>query len=134
MSRSKFRINYHVAKEINRLRLDRMIERYPNQYPTPKYMTFMHEMLKEGWEVKLHTVKHSKYIFVTKGDLIFKIRFSNHKPAYTRQKNNDSDFYVGISHKQVHTTDQIIKKIKTIENENRDYSTNCTELSKSESR
>lgn len=78
----------------------------------------MWEMLRDGWEVKMHVVKDSKYIFVTKGELIFKIRFSNHKPAYTRQKKNDCDFYVGISHKQVFKTDTIIKKIKDIENEN----------------
>jgi len=116
MSKSKFRVNYHVAKEINELRCDRMIQNYPSQYSTPKYMTFMSTMLKEGWEVKMHIVKDSKYVFVEKGDLIFKIRFSNHKPAYHRQKKNDCDFYVGISHKQVHTTDQIIQKIKDIEN------------------
>jgi len=82
-------------------------------------MTFMWQMIKSGWEVKLHVVKDSKYVFVTKGDLIFKIRFSSHKPSFRRQQKNDCDFYVGISHKQVFTTDEIIQKIKTIENGNK---------------
>jgi hypothetical protein len=122
MGRSNFRVNYHIAKPMNELRVDRMIENYPSQYSTPKYMTFMWQMIKSGWEVKLHVVKDSKYVFTSKGDLIFKTRFSSHKPSYHRQKKNDCDFYVGISHKQVHTTDQIIKMIKEIEHENRNQS------------
>lgn len=110
--RSKFRVNFHVAKEINAMRCDRMIENYPKEYSTPKYLTFMQRMLKEGWGVKLHEVNRSKYVFITKGDHIFKIRFSNHKPLYHKQRSNDCDFYVGISHKQVHTTEEIIRIIK----------------------
>jgi hypothetical protein len=77
---------------------------------------FIREMLREGWEVKIYEVDRSKYVFITKDDFIFKIRFSNHKPIYQRQKANDCDFYVGISHRQTFTTEEVIKKIKEITN------------------
>lgn len=113
-TRSNFRTNFHVAKEINGFRCDRLIEQYPPQFKTPKYLVFIREMLREGWEVKIYEVDRSKYVFITKDDFIFKIRFSNHKPIYQRQKANDCDFYVGISHKQTFTIEQVITKIKEI--------------------
>lgn len=72
----------------------------------------MKSMLNDGWEVKLYEVKRSKYVFVSKHNMLFKIRFSNHKPIYEKEMKSDCDFYVGISHKQVSTTDQVIQKIK----------------------
>ncbi len=108
----KFKRNFHVAKEINGFRCASMIEKYPKRYATPKYMTFMREMLSDGWTVKLYTAGRSKYVFVVKGEDVFKIRFSNHKPIYSKQMANDCDYYVGISHAETHTTDQIIKLIK----------------------
>lgn len=112
--RSNFRTNFHVAKEINGFRCDRLIEQYPPQYNTPKYLLFLREMLQDGWEAKIYEVERSKYVFITKDELIFKVRFSNHKPIYQRQKANDCDFYVGISHKQAQTTEEVIRKIKDI--------------------
>jgi hypothetical protein len=110
--KSKFRKNFHIAREIDGFRCDSMINRYPPQYSTPKYLLFIRELLREGWEVRLYEVGRSKYVFVTKDEFIFKIRFSDHKPIYWKQKENDCDFYVGISHKKIFTTDQIIQKIK----------------------
>jgi len=131
--RDKFRANYHVAKEINGFRCDAMIEKYPPQYSTPKYLLFMREMLRDGWEAKIYEVERSKYVFITKDDFIFKIRFSNHKPIYQRQKANDCDFYVGISHKQTFTTEQVIEKIKNIY-ENRSNNPDRTKLSSGSNR
>lgn len=125
--RSKFRKNFHIAKEINGFRCDRLIERYPPQYATPKYLVFIREMLRDGWEVKIYEVERSKYVFITKDDFIFKIRFSNHKPIYAKQRANDCDFYVGISHKKTFTTEQVIQKIKKIY-ENRSSEPERTEL------
>lgn len=68
-------------------------------------------MLEKGWRVKLYTARVSKYVFVLKEGEIYKIRFSNHRPLYEKEMENDCDFYVGISHFQTSTTEQIIKKI-----------------------
>jgi len=106
----KFKINYHLARNISPTKVKSLIENYPKQFPKPKYLLFIDEMLKNGWRVKLHQVKVSKYLFVTKDDEIYKIRFSNHKPLYEREIENDCDYYVGISHKQISTTDDLIKR------------------------
>jgi len=95
----KFKINFHLAKPINKVMINRLISEYPKQYSTPKFLLFIRDMVKKGWEVRLHTVKVSKYVFVYRDNLIFKIRFSNHKPIRSKQFQRDSDFYVGISHK-----------------------------------
>lgn len=106
-----FKKNLHIAK---RQRLEKVfleIIDYPPEYPTPKYLLFIKRFLEEGWEVKVYVAKVSKYVFVIREGEIYKIRFSNHKPLYHKQMENDCDFYVGVSHKQCHTIDEIIKKI-----------------------
>lgn len=91
-----------------------MIANYPPHFTTPKYLTFIRTMLDDGWNVKLYEVDRSKYVFVFREDFLFKIRFSNHKPIYGKEITKDCDFYVGISHKQVSTTEKVIKKINEI--------------------
>jgi len=108
----QFRKNFHIAKPIDEFKVDRLIENYPKHFKTPKYLTFIKTMLREGWSVKMYEVERSKYVFIYKDDTIYKVRFSNHKPIYSRQMANDCDFYVGISYKQVSTTEEIISKIK----------------------
>lgn len=107
----KFKFNYHKASKYSKEKTDRLIENYNKKFPTPKYLKFIKHMLEQGWAVKVYVSGVSKYVFVTKGEEIHKIRFSNHKPIYAREDQNDCDFYVGVSHKQVSTTDQIINKI-----------------------
>lgn len=110
----KFKKNYHLARRYGLGKVEAMILNYPKQYSAPKYLEFIKTMIGLGWEVKVYVARVSKYIFITKGDNIFKIRFSNHKPLYEKEIENDCDFYVGISHKQVATTDEIIGKLKNI--------------------
>lgn len=107
----QFKYNLHVARKVKLKNLLEWIENYPKKYATPKYYLFMKTMLERGWIVKLHEVRVSKYVFVIKDDLVYKIRFSNHKPLFAREIENDCDYYVGISHNQVSTTEQIIKKL-----------------------
>lgn len=109
--RLPFRKNIHLARKCKLSDINILIDTYPKRYPTPKYLLFIKQMLESGWEVKLYKSGVSKYVFTIKGNDIFKIRFSNHKPIYGRQLENDCDFYVGISHAQVYTTEQIIAKI-----------------------
>lgn len=108
----KFKKNIHLAKELTIQKINKMIKNYPENYPTPKYLIFAKTMYHNGWKVKIYVAnKVSKYIFIIKGDEIFKIRFSNHKPLYGREMENDCDYYVGISNRQVSTTEEIIKKL-----------------------
>lgn len=106
-----FKTNIHKAKNISLKTIDEMIETYDPRYKPPKYFEFIKTMLLEGWNVKLYTAGVSKYVFVSKGDHIYKIRFSNHKPIYTKELQNDCDFYVGITHQQASKTEQVIEKI-----------------------
>lgn len=107
----KFKINYHKAKKYTLAKTEELIRNYNKKFPTPKYLLFIKHMLENGWSVKVYVSGVSKYVFVVNGEEIHKIRFSNHKPIYAREVQEDCDFYVGISHKQVSTTAQIIKKI-----------------------
>lgn len=55
----------------------------------------------------------SKYVYVhipNKG--VFKVRFSNHRPAVGQQLNDDSDFYVGVSNGKVTNTDQALAAVR----------------------
>lgn len=111
--RRPFKKNYHLAKEWRLPKVRKMIENYPKPFAPAKYLLFMEQMIKAGWRVKLYKAGVSKYIFIEKGTDLFKIRFSNHKPLYGREIENDCDFYVGVSHTQVSTTEQILEKLKT---------------------
>lgn len=112
----KFHKNYHVAKSCSWSSVLKLIKNYPKQYSTPKYLLFIRDMIESGWEVKLHEVRVSKYVFISKGAVTFKIRFSNHKPILSKELEEDCDFYVGVSHKQVSTTQQIMEAVKEKEN------------------
>jgi hypothetical protein len=90
---------------------------YTNKgYSVPKWIFFSKEMIGLGWECEYYDSHStvSKYIYITKRNYHFKIRFSNHKPAYNQQNINDSDFYVGISHNQVLRTEELIEKLKAL--------------------
>lgn len=117
----KFRKNFHKAKKCSYKKICDYIEKYPELYGfnAPKYLLFIREMLENGWRVKLYKVKVSKYVFIYKPekDLIYKIRFSNHKPIKHREAAEDCDFYVGISHYQVSKTEEVMEKINQLEQE-----------------
>lgn len=108
--------NLHVAVRCTLPKVLMKIETYPSKYPTPKYLLFIKRMLELGFEVKIYVAKVSKYVFVITPNNTYKIRFSNHKPAYHKQMQEDSDYYVGISHTNVMTTDEIINIISHKEN------------------
>lgn len=85
-----------------------MIDRYPVEYDTPKYLLFMLEMVNCGFEVDLKKAKTtvSKYITIEKGNQCYKVRFSNHRSNFRRELERDCDFY---------KTEEVIKKIKELE-------------------
>lgn len=110
----KFKVNLHKAKKCKLPHILHQIQIYPMLYKfkAPKYLLFIKEMMEAGWEVRIYEVKISKYIFLIKGDDIFKVRFSNHKPIYEREMAGDCDYYVGVSHTATHRTEEIIKLLK----------------------
>lgn len=103
--------------------IQELIENYPRQYPTPKYLLFMLEMSKCGFEVSLHKSKStvSKYIYLRKGDKQYKVRFSNHRSNFRHELEADCDFYVGVGNMGVKTTETVIKEIKNLENTLSDF-------------
>jgi hypothetical protein len=99
--------------------VDKQIEDYPKTrgYKAPKYLLFIKTLLEAGWSVRLYEGGKrgvSKYIFVKKNEHIYKIRFSNHLPIKSKEENGDCDFYVGVSHHQTSTTEDIIKKLTSL--------------------
>lgn len=110
-----FKKNFHLAKKCYPDKVAKKISSYSkSQYEAPKYLKFILRMLREGWRVKLYIPrgsKISKYVFVYNDVVIYKIRFSNHKPIIQRELDNDCDFYAGISNMHVMTTETIAKII-----------------------
>lgn len=107
-----FRYNYHIAKKKDLKWIEREIADYPKQYSTPKYLQFMRSMSEDGWDVRLYVAKVSKYVFVSKGAILAKVRFSNHKPIRSREETQDCDYYVGVSNTNVMTTQEIENTLK----------------------
>lgn len=107
----KFKKNFHLAKPITCQKVNREIKHYPQKFPVPKYLLFIKKMIDSGWKVKLYKAGVSKYVFIVKGNDIFKIRFSNHRPLYYKELEEDCDYYVGVSHFQVLNTEKLIQKI-----------------------
>lgn len=106
-----FKRNMHLAKKYGKQKIDFAILQYPKQYNTPKYLLFMKEMADNGWKVKLYVARVSKYVFLIKGEDVIKIRFSNHRPLLYKEEENDCDYYVGVSNKQITTTEELTKKL-----------------------
>ncbi len=109
----KFKKNLHLAKRCHLDRINQEIKDYNPAFSPPKYLLFIKALLEEGFPVKRYVAGPSKYIFVydVRDEEVYKIRFSNHRPIYEKEMENDCDFYVGISHKQTSTTAQILEKI-----------------------
>lgn len=106
-----FKKNYHLARKFKISKVDFLIENYNPSYPVPKYLLFIKEMLKNGYTVKVYQSRVSKYVFLVKDNKITKIRFSNHKPLFGKEEEGDCDYYVGVSHKQVMTTEKLTEEL-----------------------
>lgn len=80
-------------------------------YPVQKWIEFCETLIREGYKLKLYEAKttRSKYILVNG---CFKVRFSNHRPSYLKQKDQDSDFYVGVSNFGTTTTQDALQAVR----------------------
>jgi hypothetical protein len=94
------------------LRYLNMIEKsYPARgFPIPKWIIFCKTMIDRGWNVRLYRAKTtvSKYVFVHKDNLMYKIRFSNHRANRNMEFNDDCDYYVGVGNRYTLTTEELI--------------------------
>ena len=92
-----------------------------NDWPVPKWIMFCEQMIDLGFIVHLYRSKTtvSKYIYLKekgKKEKI-KIRFSNHKANYHQEvEKEDCDYYVGIGHKGVVRTEELIEILKRRKN------------------
>ncbi len=78
-----------------------------------KWISFCEVLLAKGFSIKLYEAREtvSKYITVYRNDKNYRVRFSNHKPSYNREKNRDCDFFVGVTHTGTRTTNDALKAI-----------------------
>lgn len=81
-------------------------------YSTPKWIFYCRSILETGLRVKMYEAKStvSKYIYSSNGKKVYKVRFSNHKPNRYKQKINDCDFFVGVSHGVVTKTEDALRE------------------------
>ncbi len=84
-------------------------------YNPPKWITFCKWALEYGLTVYLHEsmTTVSKYIYLSKfkGGPVYKVRFSNHKPAHYKENAADCDFFVGVANNRTTNTAQAIEAV-----------------------
>lgn len=82
-------------------------------YGKARWIEFCERMLAAGFEVSLYEARFtvSKYVTVSRDGRTFKVRFSNHKPIRSRELKRDCDFFVGITHTGVRTTDMAVEAV-----------------------
>jgi len=113
-------MNKEVHKQISYKFLKTRIN--PN-YPKQKWITFCETLLSKGYSLFLYEAKEtvSKYITVKKNGKSCKVRFSNHRPAFSKEMNKDCDFFVGVTNFGWSTTEQVLKSVyRYVEGEQND--------------
>ena len=100
-------------KEITLENIQNLKESYRGNYSVPKWITFSEILLYGGWCVRLHRSRStvSKYLYISKEDKEYKVRFSNHKAAFNKEASGDCDFYVGVGNNGVIRTEQLVAKL-----------------------
>lgn len=75
-------------------------------YSIPKWIIFCDRLLRKDLNVELYEAKStvSKYIHISNKSKKYKVRISNHKPSYTKEMDNDCDYFVGVTYTGVRTT------------------------------
>lgn len=83
-------------------------------YPCPKWIQFCRYFLSKRCKVCLYEAKltRSKYVDVILNGRQVKVRFSNHKPIQSRELAKDCDFFVGVTHTGIRTTEDAIKFVE----------------------
>lgn len=81
--------------------------------PVQKWIQFCYYFLDKGYKIQLYEARFtfSKYLTLIKGKKSCKVRFSNHKPIYSREAAGDCDFFVGVTNLQVSTAHDVAIKV-----------------------
>lgn len=84
-------------------------------YSPAQWLNFCEKMLVVGYKVTVKETPntYSKYVRVYgPGDTYYQVRFSNHKPNFRREAKGDCDFFVGVTHTGVRTTQDAIRAVQ----------------------
>lgn len=83
-------------------------------YSKQKWVSFCEILLRNGFELYLYEAREtvSKYITIKKDSKEFIVRFSNHRPNKKRELKGDCDFFVGVTHTGIRTTDDALKAVR----------------------
>lgn len=79
-----------------------------------KWISFCEKFVEDPrFKITLYEARKtfSKYITFHYKDKTYKVRFSNHKPMRRRENEGDCDFFVGVTHLNISTTDDAIKAV-----------------------
>jgi hypothetical protein len=82
-------------------------------YPKSRWIAFCETLIAAGFHVSLYEAKEtlSKYVTISDGDSKYLVRFSNHRPNKRRELAGDCDFFVGVTHTGVRTTDDALEAV-----------------------
>jgi hypothetical protein len=82
-------------------------------YAKSKWIVFCETLLAAGFHLTLYEAREtlSKYVTVSDGNERFLVRFSNHRPNKSRELAGDCDFFVGVTHTGVRTTDDALAAV-----------------------
>lgn len=111
--------NKYLTKEI-------LKEKTSEKYGKAKWIIFAEELMTKGFDISLYEAKKtfSKYLTVEKDNKTFKVRFSNHKPNKERERNQDCDFFVGVTNYKVTTTKDAINAVLNFFENTKDNTSN----------
>lgn len=104
MSKGNQKANYD--KVTQRFLENRVMSALKMGYEKQKWIMFCEHILSTTkLEIYLYEARKtfSKYLSVTDGKRVFKVRFSNHKPNPVKEENKDCDFFVGRNHNSTAT-------------------------------
>lgn len=84
------------------------------KYPKAKWIIFCEALLDKGFTLSLYEARetNSKYIHIYKGKKYFKVRFSDHRPPYSKVITKDCDLFVGVSLMGVIRTEQALEEVE----------------------
>lgn len=111
MRRKNKMTNDKVTKEMLDARTKYAIA---GDFGKPKYIEFCEYFLEKVFLLEIYEAREtvSKYITVIgQGNKRFKVRFSNHAPAYARELAGDCNFFVGRTHLGITNYRQAIESV-----------------------
>ena len=106
--------NFSRKANGNRITREFLKYRTSTLYGKQRWISFCEECMDRGYKCYLYEARrtYSKYITVVDNNRReFKVRFSNHKPILWRERNQDCDFFVGVTNFKVTTTQDALRAV-----------------------